>query len=87
MQAGVAFAGHQQVQIARGFEPRPQSGNVEAALHFAHDGRAADALQQPFEGFNEQRVHQRKPSPRAITPRRISRVPPRSENDGAASVV
>ena len=34
-----------------------------------------------------QAVHQRNPSPRAITPRRISRVPPRSVNDGECNNV
>ena len=81
-QAGAALAGHQQVQVAGGLDGGPQRGRIGRALDLAHDGRRAGALQQLLEGFDQQRVHQRNPSPRAITPRRISRVPPRSEKVG-----
>ncbi|MNT24384.1 hypothetical protein D3C72_1598520 [compost metagenome] len=42
--------------------------------------------QQSLDGFFNHVVAHRSPSPFAIIPRKISLVPPRSENDGAASV-
>ena len=74
---------HQQLGIARRLDLGPQRGRALAALHLAHHGRRAAAGQRSGSiDSNKQGIHQRNPSPRAITPRRISRVPPRSEKVG-----
>ena len=60
----------------------PQSARELAALRGVQDPSIDMVREHPFGGVRDQAVHQRNPNPRAITPRRISRVPPRNVNDG-----
>src|SRR3546814_2535133 len=80
-QPGAALRfGHQCVEKSRGFDRVPQRRRVAACLDGAHDRRSAGALEQSLERREKfGSVHQRSPSPRAMMPRKISRVPPRSE--------
>ena len=73
---------HQQLGITRSLDLGPQRRRALATLHLAHHGGRAAAGQEALDRFEQQGIHQRNPSPRAITPRRISRVPPRSEKVG-----
>ncbi|MCY1544657.1 hypothetical protein D9M68_805560 [compost metagenome] len=96
-QAGTAFGlGQQRVRKAGGFDGLPQRrgrGVAFASFNVAHGLQGASVGQHAAQGVDVDVVHrllslwcQRRPRPRAIIPRRMSRVPPRSENDGATCV-
>src|SRR5207249_8315634 len=60
------------------------------ALFRRLDGFLGDEIgEEPRDGVGEERAHfhHRRPSPRARMPRKTSRVPPRSENEGATCVM
>ncbi|MNL14351.1 hypothetical protein D3C87_1352860 [compost metagenome] len=83
--AGV-FARHQFEESALG-QRSPQRGGRSAVLDCANGGRRAVVNEDRLDGFGEHVRFslwraQRRPRPRAIMPRRISRVPPRSEKVG-----
>jgi hypothetical protein len=63
--------GHHRVEKAGVDQLGPERRTVATTFDLAHHRRRAFAGEQP--------VVQRRPRPRAIMPRRISRVPPRRE--------
>ena len=79
--------GNQCIEEPRLQDGVPHGGRRRSLLHRAHGGGIGNLLEHPLERVqNIAIVHQRNPMPRAIIPRKISRVPPRSEKLGATWV-
>ncbi len=80
-----ALLGNQRIEKARCGKAVPQCIGAATRLDRAHRRGRRQAFQHPFER-QEKFVHHRSPIPRAMMPRNISRVPPRSEKLGATWV-
>ena len=80
--------GHQGVEIAGFNQALPQGVDRPACFERAHRVERRHGIECTHERIDQIAVHpaHRKPIPRAIIPRRISRVPPRSEKLGATCV-
>src|SRR3546814_12493400 len=87
-QAGTARTfGHERIEKAVLFELIPQCRMAFAPLDRAHRRGRTSSVDHSGKGRGEIHVgHQRSPIPRAIMPRKISRVPPRNEKLGATCV-
>ena len=77
---GYVDLGHVDLMVREGFHSN-RTDFIRTAIRNQLE-RNADVVKQPVERI-KQRVNHRSPNPRAIMPRNISLVPPRSEKLGA----
>src|SRR5688572_19880734 len=81
--------GHERHRETALFERAPELLGPHALLGRLDELLGDEIGEEPGDGIREERAElaHRSPSPRAMIPRSTSRVPPRSENDGATCVM